>query len=248
MEVVRKSEALARAAARRPIREVRRLALDVKRLWRLWIKSDTARYHKIFIAGCARSGTTLTQRLMGCFEDTFVHRQEAKYAQLDLLDRPESNLVVKRTERGHAHLERLPAAVSLIYCIRHPFDVLTSSHPQTRGERRFHVTPERWLAEYDALLRLRKAQPNRAIVYVRYEDTIGAPDAVQGRIARALDLKSRIRFSEDPGNPMWATSLKKWERNEEFQAYLRGLPPAFVDRLRSFCDEFGYDMPDWTGA
>ncbi|TGQ26693.1 sulfotransferase, partial [Mesorhizobium sp. M4B.F.Ca.ET.214.01.1.1] len=73
MDLARKSEALLREAARRPIREIRRLALDLKRLWRLWVKSDTARYNKIFIAGCARSGTTLTQRLMACFEDTFVH-------------------------------------------------------------------------------------------------------------------------------------------------------------------------------
>ncbi|TGQ07507.1 MULTISPECIES: sulfotransferase domain-containing protein [unclassified Mesorhizobium] len=246
MDLARKSEALLREAARRPIREIRRLALDLKRLWRLWVKSDTARYNKIFIAGCARSGTTLTQRLMGCFEDTFVHQAEARYAQLDMLDRPEANLVVKRSERTHAHLARLPRAIGLIYCVRHPFDVLTSSHPESRGQRRFHVTPERWLAEYDAFLRLRKAQPSRAIVYARYEDMIARPDAVQERIAQAFDLKSRIRFSEDPSNPIRATSLKKWERNEEFRTYLHRLPPIFLARLKGFCDEFGYDMPDWA--
>ncbi|TIU33503.1 MAG: sulfotransferase [Mesorhizobium sp.] len=246
MDVVRKSEALLREATRRPVREVRRLALDLKRLWRVWVEADTARYNKIFIAGCARSGTTLTQRLMGCFEDTFVHRAEAKYTQLDMLDSPEANLVVKRTERGHVHLAKLPSAVGLIYCVRHPLDVLTSSHPESRAQRRFHVTPERWLAEYDALLRLRKTQPRRAITYIRYEDMIAQPDAMQERIARAFDLKPRIRFSEDPSNPIRATSLQKWERNEEFRTYLRTLPPAFRARLKEFCDEFGYDMPDWA--
>ncbi|MBN9547969.1 MAG: sulfotransferase [Alphaproteobacteria bacterium] len=242
MDVVRKSEALLRQATRRPIREVRRLALDLKRLWRVWVKADTAHYNKIFIAGCARSGTTLTQHLMGCFEDTFVHRAEAKYVQLDLLDRPESNLVVKRPERNHAHLARLPAAIGLIYCVRHPFDVLTSSHPQTRAERRFHTTPQRWVLEYDALLRLRKAQPNRVIVYVRYEDMIARPDEIQERIARAFKLKPSIHFSEDIANPIRATSLRKWERNEEFRTYLHTLPPTFLARLKEFCDEFGYDM------
>ncbi|TIT76575.1 MAG: sulfotransferase [Mesorhizobium sp.] len=248
MDVVQKSEAFLREATRRPIREIRRLALDMKRLWRLWVTGGAARYKKIFIAGCARSGTTLTQRLMGCFEDTFVHRAEAKYTQLDMLDRPESNLVVKRTERGHAHLTRLPSAIGLIYCVRHPFDVLTSSHPESRAERRFHVTSERWLAEYEALLRLRKAQPHRAIIYVRYEDTIARPDEVQERIGRAFGLRPRILFSEDPGNPIRATSLQKWERNEEYLAYIKGLPPAFLARLKGFCDEFGYDMPEWAGA
>lgn len=248
MDVARKSEAFLRKAIRRPIREVRRLALDVKRLWRLWFAGRSAPCRKIFIAGCARSGTTLTQRLMGCFEDTFVHRAEAKYTQLDMLDRSESNLVVKRTDRGHMHLAKLPAAIGLIYCVRHPFDVLTSSHPESRAERRFHVTSERWLAEYEALLRLRKAQPERAIVYVRYEDMIARPDEVQERIARAFDLRPRIRFSEDAGNLIRATSLKKWERNEEYLAYLKALPAAFLARLRGFCDEFGYDMPEWANA
>ncbi|TIR83973.1 MAG: sulfotransferase, partial [Mesorhizobium sp.] len=103
-------------------------------------------------------------------------------------------------------------------------------------------------AEYEALLRLRKAQPERAIVYVRYEDMIARPDEVQERIARAFDLRPRIRFSEDAGNPIRATSLKKWERNEEYLAYLKALPAAFLARLRGFCDEFGYDMPEWANA
>lgn len=221
---------------------------DLRRLWRVWITGATAHYNKIFIAGCARSGTTLTQRLMGCFEDTFVNRSEAKYTQLDLLDRPETNLVVKRSARGHVHLAGLPVAVGLIYCVRHPFDVLTSSHPESQAERRFHVTPERWLAEYEALLRLRKVQPDRAIVYVRYEDMIARPDEIQTRIARAFNLRPRIRFSEDASNPIRATSLKKWERNEEYRAYIEALPPAFVAGLRGFCDEFGYEMPEWAGS
>ncbi|MEP6563804.1 MAG: sulfotransferase [Mesorhizobium sp.] len=207
------------------------------------IVSPTKSSTKIFIAGCARSGTTLTQSLMACFDDVYVRRGEAKYQTLLELDRRETNLVVKRIAESHEDLAVLPASVGLIYCVRHPFDVLTSSHPVSAHLRRFHVTIERWEAEYDGLMRLRKAQPERTIFYLRYEDLIAGPDAAQENIARLFGLSPAIRFSEDPNNPIRPTSLRKWESNEEFRTYLEGLSPAFLARVERFCGEFGYDMP-----
>ncbi|ESY64460.1 hypothetical protein X743_30860 [Mesorhizobium sp. LNHC252B00] len=231
------------AATRRVVREFQRLVpLSLKRRMQTRTYARATPANRIFISGCARSGTTLTQRLMRCFEDTFVHPPEARYTILDMLDRPESNLVVKRDARSFAHLAKLPASIGLIYCVRHPFDTLTSSHPQTRNERRFHVTPHRWLAEYDALIKLKKAQPHRQILFVHYEDMVGAPDAMQERIAQSFGLTPRVRFSEDPDNPIRVTSLRKWESNEELRTYLRGLSPAFLARVGRFCAEFGYDM------
>lgn len=198
---------------------------------------------RIFIAGCARSGTTLNRRLMACFDDIYAHADEAPYQVLLKLDRPEFNLVVKRTHESHKDIEHLPASVGLIYCVRHPFDVLTSSHPETVNERRFHVTTERWEAEYDGLMRLRKAQPERSVFYLRYEELIAEPDIVQARIARSFGLSPVTLYSRDPGNPIRATSLRKWERNEEFRTYLHGLPAAFLARVENFCREFGYETP-----
>jgi len=199
--------------------------------------------NRIFIAGCARSGTTLSRRLMGCFDDVYVHTGEAPYRTLLELDRPEFNLVVKRTHECHKDIEHLPASVGLIYCVRHPFDVLTSSHPETVNERRFHVTTERWEAEYDGLIRLRKAQPETAVFYLRYEELIAEPDIVQAKIVRSFGLSPVTLYSRDADNPIRATSLRKWERNEEFRTYLHGLPAAFLARVEGFCREFGYEMP-----
>ncbi|TGS51680.1 sulfotransferase, partial [bacterium M00.F.Ca.ET.179.01.1.1] len=69
-------------------------------------------------------------------------------------------------------------------------------------------------------------------------------DIVQGRIARSFDLSPVTLYSRDADNPIRATSLRKWERNEEFRTYLHGLPAAFLARVESFCREFGYDVPD----
>ncbi len=236
------------ALASRSTREFKRLITPLQLRWRARPNTKASRANKVFIAGCARSGTTLMQSLMWCFEDIFVHPPEARHTMLYLLDRQETNLVVKRDARSHEDLAKLSAAIGLIYCVRHPFDVLTSSHPQTRMERRFHVMPDRWLLEHNALLKLRKVQAGRDILYVRYEDMIGEPNLVQQRIARQFGLKPIIRFSEDPKNPIRATSIRKWEQNEEYLAYLQGLPPVFLARLRGFCNEFGYDMPVWANS
>lgn len=215
---------------------------------RLRSPSRTKPAARIFIAGCARSGTTLTRSLMGRFDDTYVHRSEAHYRLFDGLNQPQTNLVVKRTAGGHLDLSDLPASVGLIYCVRHPFDVLTSSHPETKAQRPFHVTTERWEAEYDGLLRLRQAQPGRSILILRYEDLIAEPDAAQQRIAQAFGLSATGPFSRDPNNPIRTGSLRKWESNEAFRTYLRQLPPPFLKRVEGFCREFGYDLPEWSSG
>ena len=61
-------------------------------------------------------------------------------------------------------------AVELIYCVRHPFDVLTSTHPATKHIRKYHITYERWESEYNAFLALRKNQIQREIFILKYED------------------------------------------------------------------------------
>lgn len=191
----------------------------------------------------------MTQRaIMASFEDTFVWWTEARYTKFYLLDREEPNLVVKRDSRTFAHLANLPADIGLIYCVRHPLDVLTSMHPQTRQERQYHVTPERWLLEYDALLQLKNAQPDRDIFYLRYEDTISDPDAVQRRIGERFGLRPAVLASQNPERPIHSRSLRKWERNEEFRAHIEQLPPAALASMHVFCREFGYDMPAWAGS
>jgi hypothetical protein len=198
---------------------------------------------QIFIAGCGRSGTSLTRSLMGCFRDTFIFRTEANFTQFAELSPPEQNVVVKRRWNTYQTIHQLPAEIGLIYCLRHPFDCLTSSHNQTIHQRSFHITPERWLAEYDALIHLREVQPQRAISYLRYEDLVSAPDAQQERLARAFGLVPRLKFSEDPENQVFTTSLRKWESKPEFRDYVYSQSFVFLSRVTAFCREFDYDLP-----
>jgi hypothetical protein len=218
---------------------LRSLRSRLNRIWQGRRKEPT----RIFIAGCARSGTSLTLRLMRCFDDGYIAPREASARTLSGLRRSESLLVVKRTAKCFARLHRLPKRIGLVYCVRHPFDVLTSSHPESRHLRRFHVTPERWLAEYEALCKLRKTQPERAILYQRYEDLVADADAAQQRMIERFGIAPRLRFSEDTSNPVRTTSLRKWESQPQLLAYLYGLPEDFLAQVRRFCQEFGYELP-----
>lgn len=197
----------------------------------------------ILIAGCARSGTTLTLSLMNCFADTLVYPWESGTWRFHWLGHRARNIVLKRRRRLYLSLPRLSGRIGLIYCIRHPFDVLTSSHPGTIHLRRFHVTPERWLGEYDALCSLRRQQPHRAIHFVRYEALVRTPDLVQRDLAAALSLTPRGTFSAAAGTDIFTTSVEKWRQNATLLDDIRHIRRPIEEALVRFCEEFDYDMP-----
>lgn len=203
---------------------------------------------QIFIAGCGRSGTALIRDLMNCFHDTHVLVEglygEAPFLRFVDLSRIETHLVIKRTGECWATLSLLPDDVGLIYCVRHPFDVLTSRHPLTQHVRRFHITLERWQSEYYALCALRVAQPKRRIFTLRYEDLVRDPDSVQEKISRHFGLMPDCQFTENAaGIRIFKDSVDKWKKNADLYAYLQTIPRRFRLLMQEFCEEFEYLLP-----
>jgi len=199
----------------------------------------------VFIAGCARSGTSLLKQLMAVFDDTAVFpRERPVWHFQSMADRPETTLVVKRTSECHRTLQFLPVDVDLVYCVRHPYDCLTSSHPQTLQLRPYHVTRDRWFAEYAALDRLRHTQPWRRVTFVRYEDLVISSNAVQDAIAGDLGLRFDGTFTDNRlGVGIRSVSVGKWLRRPELRRYLVGLDAAWQQSIARFCAEFGYLPP-----
>lgn len=206
--------------------------------------------HKVYIAGCGRSGTTLLLKMMRCFSDVYTVRKEADLSMFDELEnRTESTLIVKRKARAYEDLPELTRSVQLVYCVRNPLDVLTSSlvkpgKEKKRSTPKYYITMERWKAEFEALDELIKKQPERRIQYVHYEDVVMAPDHVQNEIAKFAGLEVNYRFSEHPdGVSIKASSINKYRDNEEMKVYLRNLPSAFWGRVERFGERFGYVIP-----
>jgi hypothetical protein len=200
---------------------------------------------KIFIAGCGRSGTTLTRDLMRCFEGVYAHKREAPISLFDRLeDQKVPNLIVKRTSACYKTLHKLPADIKLLYCVRHPFDTLTSSHRLTVDRRRFHITEDRWKREYRSLHRLQERQPDRPIFILRYEDLIKDPDGIQKQIAKHFGLTIDHLFTKNAeGIEIHPDSLEKWRKSPELAAYVNGFDPAWKEKIAKFCEEFGYSLP-----
>ena len=179
----------------------------------------------IFIAGCARSGTSLIRGLMECFKSVHTHGGYAsdeeehatafeEIAGWRRFARWRWHLVIKRKNTSHLTLPDLRPDVELLYCVRHPLDVLTSTHPRTKHTRSFHVTPERWRSEYDAWRRFREKQPQRSVFVLRYETLIRDPDGVQPQIAQHFGLVPRVSFTNNPsGVQVRSESLMRWQRD-----------------------------------
>jgi hypothetical protein len=196
----------------------------------------------LFIGGCARSGTTLLLELMSSFKDTHVLTgEERHFSDFSKVGSTAANLALKRQRDTHLTLPDLPSEIELIYAVRHPFDTLTSYHPDY-PHRRFYVSERRWKDEYVALKRLRSKQPGRVIHYVRYCDLVTSPDAVQRSLANGLQLEINYPFS-DSGVRFFTSSIAKYKRDRRLERYLWLLPNGLRQEMKEFCDEFGYELP-----
>jgi hypothetical protein len=197
----------------------------------------------IFIAGCARSGTTQFRWLLKGLADTYVAKMEQPAATLDKLKVRQANRVIKRTEECWRTLPELPEKVFLFYSVRHPYDVLTSIHPKTADKRQYHVTPERWLVEYRSLKKLRHTQPTRPIFIVKYESMVLAPEVLEREIVQSLGIPVVIPFTNPArGRKLFTSSVMKWQRDAERISYLKQLPRYLEKELAEFCEEFGYTV------
>jgi hypothetical protein len=194
-----------------------------------------------FIAGCARSGTTLLLELMSSFKDTYALAEETHFTEFSNVESTAANLVLKRICTSHLTLPELPPGIDLIYVVRHPFDALTSHHPKYPS-RTFYVSEPRWRDEYAALRRLRAGQPTRVIHYVRYCDLVTSPDAVQRSLAASLQLEINYPFSES-GVRFFTSSIGKYRRDQRLERYVWLFPNPLRQEIKQFCDEFGYELP-----
>ena len=143
---------------------------------------------KIFITGCAKSGTTLVRRLFNAY-DLKVATEE-----MDLLDFYLSDYdVAKRTH--DSILSNIKYAIADAYFIlckdikiinvtRNPKDTMRSGY----------VSGERW----DACSKQRE-QFKKLITYqIHFEGLMGLPDLIQKDIAEILDLTIIHKWSDYP--------------------------------------------------
>ena len=155
---------------------------------------------RIFITGCARSGTTLLCRLFYAFRNTEVISPEisiddfcASSTESPILVGKRKPLTVLSVPLPEHELKRqwslaVRAHLHIVNIIRDGRDVV---HQNPTGPQ---VNPNRWIG---CILQAQRFR-DRIAIEVRYEDLVRDPDAAQERLARTLDLKQKTRFSRYP--------------------------------------------------
>lgn len=206
---------------------------------------------RIYIAGCARSGTTMLCHMMNGFSGAYVHENEAPYAILDEPCPGDGLVIAKRTSSAYKSLTSMPADIELIYMVRHPYDVLTS----TLLSENFHVNPRRWLKEAQALERVLACREN--VLIIRYEDLVRDPDAHQMAIANCFGLTPARPFSSfhlhGEVSERRALALRglrapdtasvgRWRSDPKRVEYCTRLSAVLGQPLARFAERFSYDL------
>lgn len=214
---------------------------------------------RVFIAGCPRSGTTLLLNMMRCFDNVAVDLSERSYDHFALLESDAPVQVLKRTGHCYDTLTAAPSAISIIYLVRHPFDVLTSRH---RGDlaKGYFTTVEEWIAEYRAFVALRELRADSGLLVLRYEDLVQEADIVQAKIQRWLSgtpMHARLPFTRfheiarddetlyqvalSGVRPVDTSSIAKWRHDEALRQDLQQLVAKAPAEIAAFMKAFGYE-------
>jgi len=149
---------------------------------------------KIYITGCAKSGTTLLKDLFKCFVDTEVIDKELTVDEFLERQSQSKFLVAKRnivsvlanclpTEEAERQLGLLRAeGIKVITVLRNGEDVIESGY----------VSPERWMCSLYDYLEYREY----VSAVLRYEDLVRHPDILQNWFSRLWGLEALKRFSD----------------------------------------------------
>jgi hypothetical protein len=221
----------------------------------------------LYIQGCARSGNTLMRDLCACSfrgaELVMVSKNNSECALKHLIEplrearekKSRKIFVVSRDRETSLAMsvEMLRACSNLwvIWMLRNPLDVLTSTHANKPGE--FYVGPERLIQSLE-LFRQFRHEPQ--VLTVCYEDLVSNPNAVQGKIAGAFHLESSRNFTEahkyfprfDENvralhsiRPVDAGSLEKWKKNPAHAEYLKKVLADF-QAIVPLARDCGYEI------
>ena len=145
---------------------------------------------KIFITGCAKTGTTLVRRLFNAF-DLVVYNKNEMYLQqfldreVDVAKRRWNTLFSHKITDEQEQYEKMKD-VNIVNVVRNKADVLKS----TNG-----YVPE---ARYDECQRHVEKYGDVIDYTIDYEDLIKDPDKIQKEVAEKFNLTIKHKWTEYP--------------------------------------------------
>lgn len=211
---------------------------------------------KIFITGCAKSGTTLLKDLFRSFESTWVIEEEITvnaFCSLKPKDVGNFDFVVGKrswdtiyscgrlrdTDIKNQYFQLQRSGIIVINVIRDGRNVVKSL-----------LKDWGWYSPFEWMECIRQAKHNNGIIKIMipYEELLKNPDTVQEHIAEKLGIEPKYKFSD---YPTFIETTEQREKNYTFrpidkakafevdkETYLK--PPNDVKHFNSLLSELGY--------
>jgi hypothetical protein len=213
-----------------------------------------SRFRRLYIMGCGRSGTWLLTAVIGTLQSADVVMHEVPVEAFGQLITTSQLLVLKRDPRAYLTVESIPDCIEIVWIVRHPFDVLTSSNAMTLSK--YHISPGRWIGEMTSLQYLMETRRPLFKLF-RYEDLVERPEEGQQAIASWIGLPIAKAISEVHKNPNISEaaikamhglrpidnlSVGKFRNDPERLAYLSAIYPRIRRHAEWIADQFGYDI------
>lgn len=166
---------------------------------------------KIYITGCAKSGTTMLARMFHAFDSAWVIRDETPLENFVRLQKEQVGdyefVVAKRSHQSILSNGRLTEAdiarqeflitrhnILIVNVIRDGRDVLVSWWKDYGLWAAFE-----WMSCLDALAKYRGSEDHRIkILNIRYEDILNLPNEVQRRVELFAGMSSEYYWSDYP--------------------------------------------------
>lgn len=148
---------------------------------------------KIFLTGCAKSGTTLVRRLFNAFKDLNIYN----YNEIKVEDFIVSDYNVGKRANGP-----FSAGVMSDDTIQHYFNLLQNSHIINiiRNKEDVLKSDNGWVdaIRYDACIKQAEDYSDKIAYTIMYEELLKSPNNIQEEIAEKFNLDMAYKWSEYP--------------------------------------------------
>ena len=151
---------------------------------------------RVIICGCPRSGTTLMNELLRCYDDIYVMNRE-EYALRFPYIALKNKYIATKHPIDFRHLDKIIDTFKcplIIHMMRDPRDVIVSEHFKNKGN--YLINYPTWT---DAMNSYENFDYDNKML-ISYDDLIKNPVIIQNRLATMLDLEIKSDFNNFHNN------------------------------------------------
>jgi len=209
-------------------------------------------YKKVFITGCAKSGTTLLWQLCYAFKDVYVYDEDSessleaflrysyKGSGSYVIAKRNARTIFSNEERGKFKSKQQYKLIKdnrilIINIVRDGRDVVVSGK-RTSLSKDMYVNPMRWIAS----MKHRRKYKDIISCEIKYEDLVAEPEMVQNKISRDMGWEIKHSFLDFPN--FVPNKAFKYSNNRTKPSIVRSLVGKNKEAYKKICGKYLYEF------